>query len=62
MKTIKFNSNTRVLNTVLNNGIKRDIPIAMRNGKILHRTAQNEFAIDIELIIPDNVYIKDLMS
>lgn len=62
MKTIKFNSNTRKLNTVLNNGIKRGIPIAMRNGKILYRTAQNEFAIDIELIIPDNVYINDLMS
>lgn len=61
MKTIDLNTDTRVLDGILNNAERMGIPVAMKNGKILYRKYPGVFAVEVQLIIPDNVSIKNMM-
>lgn len=62
MKTVHLDSDTRVLNQILENALKMNIPVAMVNGKLLHRRSPNVFGVVVDLIVPEELKFSELMS
>lgn len=62
MKTVNLDSNSDVLEQILETAENSKIPVAIKDARILYRKSPKLYAITAQLLIPDDVNIKDLMK
>lgn len=62
MKKVFLDSDSDILEQILESSEKSKIPVAIKDARILYRKSPKLYAITAQLIIPDEVNIKDLMK